>query len=340
MSAPPLGKFRKRPQTNPRPAPPFPYYSICVPGDPKPPVPTRFFRGGLPAVKLQANLLLLLTSVIWGFGFIAQRLGMDHIGPYSFNVFRFLLGALSLVPLVYFLGRKKTRPSKIGKPFWIIGGLAGLVLFGGATLQQVGLLYTTAGKAGFITGLYLVIVPLLGFCLRQKIDKLTLAGALIATYGLYLLSITEGFNIGQGDTLVLIGAFFWAVHVQVVGYAAKYKLDALKLAILQYLICAGLNLLLALFLEEFTVQATLDASGAILYAGLVSVGVAYTLQIVAQKHVDPSRAAILLSLEAVFAVLAGWLMLDELLNSRESWGCILMFAGMMLSQMPGLGKKE
>lgn len=291
-------------------------------------------------MKVQANLLLLLTSVIWGFGFIAQRLGMDHIGPYSFNVFRFLLGALSLVPLVYFLGRKKTAEAKSGKPFWIIGGLAGLVLFGGATLQQVGLLYTTAGKAGFITGLYLVIVPLLGFCLRQKIDKLTIAGALIATYGLYLLSITEGFNIGQGDTLVLIGAFFWAVHVQVVGYAAKYKLDALKLAILQYLICAGLNLVLALFLEEFSVQATLDASGAILYAGLISVGVAYTLQIVAQKHVDPSRAAILLSLEAVFAVLAGWLMLDELLNSRESWGCILMFAGMMLSQLPGLGKKE
>ena len=291
-------------------------------------------------MKVQANLLLLLTSVIWGFGFIAQRLGMDHIGPYSFNVFRFLLGALSLVPLVYFLGRKKTSEAEAGKPFWIIGGLAGLVLFGGATLQQVGLLYTTAGKAGFITGLYLVIVPLIGFCLRQKIDNLTIAGALIATYGLYLLSITEGFNIGQGDTLVLIGAFFWAVHVQVVGYAAKYKLDALKLAILQYLICAGLNLFLALFLEEFSVQATLDASGAILYAGLISVGVAYTLQIVAQKHVDPSRAAILLSLEAVFAVLAGWLMLDELLNSRESWGCILMFAGMMLSQLPGLGKKE
>ncbi len=289
---------------------------------------------------IRANLLLLLTSVIWGFGFIAQRLGMDYIGPYSFNVFRFALGALSLVPLVYFLERKKSGQAKAGRPFWVIGGLAGLVLFGGATLQQVGLLYTTAGKAGFITGLYLVIVPLIGFCLRQKIDKLTVAGALVATYGLYLLSITEGFNIGQGDTLVLIGAFFWAVHVQVVGYAAKYKLDPLKLAILQYLICAGLNLVLALFLEELSFQATLDASGAILYAGLVSVGVAYTLQIVAQKHVDPSQAAILLSLEAVFAVLAGWLMLDELLNSRESWGCILMFAGMMLSQMPGLQKKK
>ena len=289
---------------------------------------------------IRANLLLLLTSVIWGFGFIAQRLGMDYIGPYSFNVCRFALGALSLVPLVYFLERKKSGQAKAGRPFWVIGGLAGLVLFGGATLQQVGLLYTTAGKAGFITGLYLVIVPLIGFCLRQKIDKLTVAGALVATYGLYLLSITEGFNIGQGDTLVLIGAFFWAVHVQVVGYAAKYKLDPLKLAILQYLICAGLNLVLALILEELSFQATLDASGAILYAGLVSVGIAYTLQIVAQKHVDPSQAAILLSLEAVFAVLAGWLMLDELLNSRESWGCILMFAGMMLSQMPGLQKKK
>ena len=291
-------------------------------------------------MKVQANLLLLLTSVIWGFGFIAQRLGMDHLGPYSFNVFRFALGALSLVPLVYFLRRKKKTPIRMGKPFWIIGGLAGLVLFGGATLQQVGLLYTTAGKAGFITGLYLVIVPLIGFCLRQKIDKLTIAGALIATYGLYLLSMNENLTLGRGDTLVLIGAFFWAVHVQVVGYAAKYKLDALKLAVLQYLICAGLNLILALFLEEFSVQATIDGSWAILYAGLVSVGVAYTLQIVAQKHVDPSRAAIILSLEAVFAVLAGWLMLEELLNSRESWGCILMFAGMMLSQMPGLGKKR
>ena len=299
-------------------------------------------------MKLQANLLLLLTSVIWGFGFIAQRLGMDHIGPYSFNAFRFLLGALSLLPLVYFLGKKKTAQPKAGKPFWIIGGLAGIVLFGGAALQQVGLQYTTAGKAGFITGLYLVIVPLIGFCLRQTIDKLTIAGALLATYGLYLLSITKGFDIGRGDSLVLFGAFFWAVHVQVVGYAAKYKLDPLKLAVLQYLICAGLNLILALFLEEFSVQATLNASGAILYAGLISVGVAYTLQIVAQKHIDPSRAAIILSLEAVFAVLGAWLVIilglsfakaDELLNSRQSLGCILMFAGMMLSQLPGLGKK-
>jgi drug/metabolite transporter (DMT)-like permease len=309
----------------------------------------------LPAVKLQANLLLLLTSVIWGFGFVAQDEAMKHLDPYSFNVFRFLLGALSLIPLVYFLGKKKGGQPKAGKAFWVIGGLAGLVLFGGATLQQLGIDHlgdseneATAGKAGFITGLYLVIVPLIGFCLRQKIDKFTVAGVLLATYGLYLLSIKEGFNIGQGDTLVLLGAFFWAVHVQVVGYAAKYKLDPLKLAIVQYLICALLNLVLYLVQyryfgigeDKLSLQSTLDASGAILFAGLVSVGVAYTLQIVAQKHIDPSRAAILLSLEAVFAVLAGWLWSNELLNSRESWGCILMFAGMMLSQLPGLGSKK
>ena len=306
-------------------------------------------------MKLQANLLLLLTSVIWGFGFVAQDEAMKHLDPYSFNVFRFLLGALSLVPLVYFLGRKKNGQAKAGKAFWIIGGLAGLALLGGATLQQLGIDHlgdneseATAGKAGVITGLYLVIVPLLGFCLRQKIDKFTGAGVLIATYGLYLLSIKEGFHIGRGDTLVLIGAFFWAIHVQVVGYSAKYKLDPLKLAIMQYLICAVLNLVLYLVQyryfgigeDKLSIQSSIDASGAILFAGLVSVGVAYTLQIVAQKHIDPSRAAIILSLEAVFAVFAGWLWSEELLNSRESWGCVLMFAGMMLSQLPGLGKKR
>lgn len=290
-------------------------------------------------MKLRAGFLLLLTSLIWGFGFIAQRLGMEHVGPYSFNVFRFLLGAASLLPLVLFLGKSggETAP-KAGKPFWVVGGLAGVALFGGATFQQVGIQFTTVGKAGFITGLYVVIVPILGLCLKQRIDKLTIAGVALATYGLYLLSITEGFSIGRGDTLVLAGAFFWAVHVQVVGHAARYKLDPLKLAMLQYLVCAGLNLVLALVFEEFSMQATLDASGAILYAGLVSVGVAFTLQIIAQKHVDPSRAAIILTLEAVFAVLAGWMILNETLREREAWGCILMLAGMMLSQLSGLGK--
>ena len=303
---------------------------------------------------LRANVMLLLTAFIWGFGFVAQDEAMKYLDPYSFNAFRFLLGALSLLPLVCFFGTSKAKLFNGGKPFWVIGGLAGIALLLGATLQQMGIDVlgkneneATEGKAGFITGLYLVIVPLIGFCLRQKIDKLTVGGVLLATFGLYLLSIKEGLTIGEGDSLVLIGAFFWAVHVQVVGYAAKYKLDPLKLAVVQYLICAGLSFGLYLLNyrvlevegDKLSLQSILDASGAILFAGFVSVGVAYTLQIFAQKHVAPSRAAILLSLEAVFAVLAGWLWDDKLLNSRESLGCILMFAGMLLSQFP-IGKKN
>ena len=164
-------------------------------------------------------------------------------------------------------------------------------------------------------------------------------GALLATVGLYFLSVTEGFVIGQGDSLVLIGALFWAIHVQIVGYASK-KVDPLQLAVVQYAICSGLNFILALFFEDISMGPVVDAVGPILYAGLVSVGIAYTLQIIAQQHIDPSRAAILLSLEAVFAVLGGWLMLDETLSNRELLGCILMFAGMLLSQLPDQKKKE
>jgi drug/metabolite transporter (DMT)-like permease len=288
---------------------------------------------------LRANLMLLLTAVIWGFGFIAQRVGMDHMGPYFFNTLRFLLGTISLLPVCWLLRKKSTKPVLSGKQFWILGGVAGFALFCGAALQQVGLQYTTAGKAGFITGLYLVIVPIIGFCLRQRIGWLTVFGALLATVGLYFLSVTEGFVIGQGDSLVLIGALFWAIHVQIVGYASK-KVDPLQLAVAQYAICASLNFVLALLLEDIGIAPMVVAFGPILYAGLVSVGVAYTLQIVAQQHVDPSKAAILLSLEAVFAVFAGWLMLDEVLSNRETYGCILMFAGMLLSQLPGWKKNK
>ena len=281
---------------------------------------------------LRANLLLLLTAFIWGFGFIAQRMGMDHMGPYFFNALRFLLGTVSLLPVCWLLRNKNTKPKPTGKQFWVLGGVTGIALCCGAVLQQAGLQYTTAGKAGFITGLYLVIVPVIGFCLRQRIGWLTVFGAILATVGLYFLSVTEGFVISQGDTLVLLGALFWAIHVQIVGFASK-RMDPLQLAVVQYAICAGLNFILALFFEDISMGPVVDAVGPILYAGLVSVGIAYTLQIIAQQHVDPSRAAILLSLESVFAVLGGWLMLDEILSNRELFGCILMFVGMLLSQI-------
>tara|TARA_B100000886_G_scaffold43186_2_gene26481 strand:+ start:223 stop:1092 length:870 start_codon:yes stop_codon:yes gene_type:complete len=283
--------------------------------------------------SFQANLILLLTALIWGFGFVAQRMGMDHLGPYTFNVCRFLVGAFSLLPLLFFLRKKEGGSTELNPFFWKFSILAGFALFGGATFQQVGIQYTTVGKAGFITGLYVVIVPLLGLCLRQKIGKWTVIGSFLAVLGLYFLSIKEDFSMGWGESLVLFGAFFWAMHVQIIGSVTEHNLDPLKLALVQYLVCAGLNLGLCLALETFTFYEVQMASGAILYAGVVSVGIAFTLQVVAQKRIKPSQAAIVLNLEAVFAVLAGWLFFTELLSKRELLGCLLMLAGMMLSQL-------
>tara|TARA_B100001093_G_scaffold180054_1_gene172624 strand:+ start:3709 stop:4584 length:876 start_codon:yes stop_codon:yes gene_type:complete len=289
--------------------------------------------------QFQANLILLLTALIWGFGFVAQRMGMDHLGPYAFNVCRFLVGAFSLLPLLFFLRKKESGSSELNPSFWKFSILAGFALFGGATLQQVGIQYTTVGKAGFITGLYVVIVPILGLCLRQKIDKWTIGGALLAVLGLYFLCVKDNFSMGWGESLVLLGAIFWAVHVQVIGSANNHNLDPLRLALVQYLVCAGLNLILSLMFETVSINQVMQASGAILYAGVVSVGIAFTLQVIAQKRVDPSRAAIILTLEAVFAVLAGWLFFTEILSEREFLGCLLMFGGMMLSQLPSKKKQ-
>ena len=290
--------------------------------------------------SFQANLILLITALIWGFGFVAQRMGMDHLGPYAFNVCRFLVGALSLLPLLFFLRKNGSASSDFNRSFWKFSIFAGFALFGGATLQQVGIQYTTVGKAGFITGLYVVIVPILGLCLRQKIGRWTVLGCLLAVLGLYFLSIKQDFSIGWGETLVLIGAFFWAVHVQVIGAANKRNLSPIKLALVQYLVCASLNLLLSLLFETFLFDQVILASGAILYAGIVSVGIAFTLQVIAQKKVDPSRAAIILNLEVVFAVLAGWLFFTELLTIKEWLGCSLMFLGMILSQINGQEREK
>ena len=287
----------------------------------------------------RADALLLLTAIIWGFAFVAQRVGMDYVGPYTFNGVRFALGSLSLIPLLL-LTKRRDSPAQRLIPRASLqtmvwgGGLAGLFLFAGASLQQVGLVYTTAGNAGFITGLYVVIVPIMGLLLRQRTHVGTWLGAFLAALGLYFLSITKEMTIAWGDLLVLIGAFFWAAHVLIIGRLSP-RMDSLKLAITQFAVCALLSLLTALIVESPNWNGLRQAALPILYGGLGSVGVAYTLQVVAQKDAHPAHAAILLSLEAVFAAIGGGWLLNETLTERAMFGCGLMLIGMLLSQLWG-----
>ncbi len=280
----------------------------------------------------QADLLLLLVALIWGFGFVAQRAGMEHIGPYTFNGIRFLLGGLCLVPLALRRGQGTAIPRQQQMPLAKAGLMAGALLFVAATLQQVGLQYTTAGKAGFITGLYVVLVPMIGLCFRQRTNAGTWIGAVLAAIGLYLLSVTEDFRIEFGDLLELIGALFWAGHVLILSYLSP-RTSPVRLALVQFVVCGALSLLTGLVLEPISLQGIRDAAIPILYGGVCSVGAGYTLQVVVQRKAHPSHAAILLSLESPFAALGGWLLLEEILSGRALLGCALMLAGMLLSQL-------
>lgn len=285
---------------------------------------------------LKSDSILLLAAAIWGFAFVAQRAGMEHVGPFIFNGVRFALGSLSLLPLI--LMNRNRRGTTVANAstntkmlFW--GScLAGGVLFGGSSLQQVGIVFTTAGKAGFITGLYVIIVPILGLLWRQWVALGTWIGAVFAAIGLYLLSVTESFAIARGDLLVFFGAVVWAVHVHVLGWLSP-KVDSYKLACLQYAICSLLSLIVAFSVETIVWADLMDAAIPILYGGIFSVGIAFTLQIVAQRKAHPAHVAIILSLEGVFAAFGGWLLLGESLSSRGLAGCALMLAGMILSQI-------
>jgi len=289
---------------------------------------------------VRADILLLITSAIWGFAFVAQRVGMEYVGPFIFNAIRFALGSLALLPLIYFRNKriKSIKPPLPFKRYLKSGLIAGSILFFGASFQQVGMVYTTAGKAGFITGLYVILVPIIGLFWSQKISIFSWIGALAAVAGLYLLTIHGTFSISLGDGLVLVSAFFWASHVQVIGkYSREY--DVIKLASLQFFICSLYSFIVALLTETNSLYAIFQAGIPILYGGLVSVGIAYTLQVVAQQHAPPTHAAIIMALEAAFAVLGGWWLLNEFLSTRGLIGCCLMLAGMILSSGI-IGKKK
>jgi drug/metabolite transporter (DMT)-like permease len=284
---------------------------------------------------VKSDILLLITAVIWGFGFVAQRVGMDHLGPFAFNGARFALGTMFLVPFIIWQDRKRNKDNtnKIKGQNLIMGGcLAGVVLFAGASFQQIGIVYTTAGNAGFITGLYVILVPLLGLFVGRKTNKGTWFGAVLAVSGLYLLSVKGDFVASYGDSMVLIGAFIWALHVLVIDRLSKEN-HALKLAFIQFLICSVLSFITAFSFETIELKGFLNAAVPLAYGGLISVGIAYTLQVVAQKEAHPAHASIFLSLEGFFAAVGGWMILDEMLSPREITGCILMFSGMLLSQI-------
>jgi drug/metabolite transporter (DMT)-like permease len=312
---------------------------------------------------IRSDLLLLLTAILWGFAFVAQRMGMEYIGPFLFNAIRFLLGAgVMWMVLIYRgkgrgeeekgrkgeeekrrrgegekrsdgVGGETERSKNAGFRLVAIRGLfLGLILFAGATFQQVGIVYTTAGNAGFITGLYVIFVPLFGTLSNQKAGINAWGGAILAVIGMYFLSVTAGFTISKGDFLVLLSAVFWAIHVLYTGWLSPQH-SAIRLALVQYLVVSVMSFVAAFFFESNTFSGVWQAVWPILYGGVLSVGIGYTLQIVGQKKAPPAHAAIIMSLEAVFALIGGMIILSETMTERKWIGCTFMLAGMLLAQV-------
>jgi len=253
---------------------------------------------------------------------------MAYIGPFLFNAVRFALGTAVILPFM-FVRRRKRISSRPGVPPWK-GLLAGLVLFAGASLQQAGLVYTTAGNAGFVTGLYVVIVPILGIFSGQFSGRRTWLGVFLATAGMYIMTAADSSRMASGDLIVFAGAVFWAIHIQLISRLMK-RYDAIVLASVQFALCSLLSLSGAILTEKIHLSGIKLAAVPILYGGIVSVGIAYTLQVIAQKKAHPAHAAIIMSLEAVFALIGGWILLKEPLTFRGTFGGFLMLAAMMVS---------
>ncbi len=272
--------------------------------------------------------LLFITAAIWGSGFVAQRLGLQSLGPFTFNALRFAIGSLALVPLA--LARRASF-----RPVLVPGLIAGSVLLVASGLQQAGMQFTTAGKGGFITGLYVVLVPIGAAFLGRRVDLKTWAGVALAVLGMFFISVDgEGLGLGRGELLVLASAFFWAAHILVLDRFSP-RVDPIALAIVQFAVCAVLSVPVAALTESLGPGDIAASLWPVLYSGLLTIGVGFTLQAVAQVKAHPARASIIMSLEAAFAVLSGWLILGELMDARQLAGCAIMLAGMILAQLPG-----
>lgn len=291
--------------------------------------------------SIKSSLLLFLAALIWGVAFVAQSVGMDYMGPFTFNGTRFLIGGVVLMPVIWYRNKnKKTQEGNGDNKALLTGGICcGLFLCLASLLQQFGILYTTVGKAGFLTTLYIIIVPVCGIFLHKKIGAKIWIGAVIAVAGMYLLCMSEGFSVSKGDGLVLLCALTFSGHILVVDYFSP-KMDSVKLSCIQFLTSGIICTVLAFVFETPSLGALLSGWVPVLYAGVLSCGVAYTLQVVGQKNVAPTIASLLLSLESVVSVLAGWVLLGQKLSTRELIGCALVFSAVILVQLPDKGGTE
>ena len=295
--------------------------------------------------EFKGNLMLILTAMIWGAAFVAQSVSMDLIGPFTFQSVRSLLGCVALIPLIVFRRKKQAarssanQPQKIGKLQWIAGLVVGVVFFIASNLQQFGLCYTSAGKAGFITAMYIIFVPLVGLFFRKKAGWNIWLSVLLALFGLYLLCMTSDFSVNFGDFLVFLCALAFTAHILVIDYFSP-KVDSVLLSCTQFAVSAVLSGIAMLLFEQPSLDAIAACWLPIGYAGIFSSSIAFTLQIVGQKHTKPAIASILMSLESVFAVIFSWLLIQEELSGREVIGCAIMFIAIILAQLPTRRKAE
>ena len=294
------------------------------------------------SIPVRNSLLLLLTATIWGVAFVAQSVSMDYIGGFTFNAVRNLIGALTLLPVIKVLDKtrseaeKKCESSASGRKTLLIGGICcGIMLCLAGNFQQFGIKYTTVGKAGFITACYIIIVPIIGIFLKKKCSPFIWIAVLLSLCGLYLLCLTpgEGLAVGKGELLLIICAVLFSGHILVIDHFSPL-VDGVKMSCIQFLVCGILSGVPALLFEQPNLSGILAAWLPILYAGVMSSGVAYTLQIVGQKNMNPTVASLILSLESCISVLAGWIILGQHLSSREIFGCVLMFGAIILAQLP------
>lgn len=292
-------------------------------------------------MKTKNAVLLFTAAFIWGTAFVAQSVGMEYLGPFGFNGIRNFVGSLALLPCIFLLNKINRRSEAVEqnehqrdrKVLWIGGICCGLCLFVASTLQQIGMQYTSVGKCGFITAFYIVLVPVFGIFLKKKVGWKVWMAVALAVVGLYFLCITDGFSLGKGDIYIFLCAVVYTMHILVIDHFAP-KTDNVKMSCIQFMVVGVLSVPFMLILETVTFDAVIKTAGPILYAGVMSSGVAYTVQIIGQKGMNPAVASLILSLESSISVLSGWVLLGQTLTAREGIGCVLMFVAIILAQIP------